>query len=71
MGVTCMANIHAVADNTSWKMVQHALTSYVQTLDVFLASEQLKQCAERIYGEDSEETNAADKRSHSLLVRLG
>jgi hypothetical protein len=73
LGVTCMANVHALADGASWiwKAVQRALTGCVETLDIFHACEHLHHCAEQIHGEGSKETDAAYERGRSLLVRLG
>jgi len=73
LGVTCMGNVHALADGASWiwKAVQRALTGCVQTLDIFHACEHLHQCAERIHGEESEETDTSYKHGRGLLIRLG
>jgi hypothetical protein len=73
LGVTCMSNVHALADGASWiwKAVQRALTGCVQTLDIFHACTHLHQCAERIHGEETEETDLAYKHGRGLLIRLG
>jgi hypothetical protein len=73
LGVTCMANVHALADGASWiwKGVQRVLTGCVQTLDIFHACAHLHKCAERIHGQESKETKAAYVQGRALLIRLG
>jgi hypothetical protein len=73
LGVTCLANVHALADGASWiwKAVQRCLTGCVQTLDFFHGCQHVSKCAERIHGEDTAETKAAFKRGRTLLVSQG
>ena len=73
LGVTCLANVHALADGASWiwKAVQRVLTGCVQTLDIFHGCGHVHKCAERIHGEDSAETKAAFKQGRTLLVSQG
>jgi hypothetical protein len=73
LGVTCMANVHVLADGASWiwKAVQRVLTGCVQTLDFFHGCEHLSKCAERIFGEDTSETRAAYEQGRALLARQG
>jgi hypothetical protein len=73
LGVTCMANVHALADGASWiwKAVQRVLTGCVQTLDFFHACEHLSKCADRIHGEETNEARAAYEQGRALLARDG
>jgi hypothetical protein len=73
LGVTCLANVHALADGASWiwKAVQRCLTGCVQTLDFFHGCQHVSKCAERIHGVDTAETKAAFKRGRTLLVSQG
>lgn len=73
LGVTCWANVHALADGASWiwKAVQRVLTGCEQTLDFFHACEHLSQCAERIFGEGTQEARAAYEKGRSLLAGRG
>lgn len=73
LGVTCLANVHALADGASWiwKAVQRTLTGCVQTLDFFHACQHLHKCAERIFGEDSQEAKTAYRQGRSLLAQQG
>ena len=73
LGVTCLADVHALADGASWiwKAVQRVLTGCVQTLDFFHACAHLSKCAERIYGEDTQEARAAYRKGRSLLASQG
>jgi hypothetical protein len=72
-GVTCLASVHALADGASWiwKAVQRVLTGCVQTLDFFHACAHLSKCAERIYGEDTQEARGAYRKGRSLLASQG
>jgi hypothetical protein len=73
LGVTCLASVHALADGASWiwKAVQRVLTGCVQTLDFFHACEHLSKCAERIFGEDTQEARTAYEQGRALLARQG
>jgi hypothetical protein len=73
LGVTCMANVHVLADGASWiwKAVQRVLTGCMQTLDFYHGCEHLSKCAERIFGENTSETRAAYEQGRSLLIRQG
>ena len=73
LGVTCMANVHALGDGASWiwKSVQRTLTGCVQTLDFYHGCEHLSKCAEGIFGEDTSETRNAYERGQGLLLRQG
>lgn len=73
LGVTCLASVHALADGASWiwKAVQRTLTGCVQTLDFFHACQHLHKCAERIFGEDTQEAKAAYQQGRGLLIRQG
>lgn len=73
LGVTCLANVHALADGASWiwKAVERSLTGCVQTLDFFHACQHLSHCAERLFGEATHETRAAYERSRGLLLWQG
>lgn len=73
LGVTCLADVQALADGASWiwKAVQRVLTGCVQTLDFFHACAHLSKCAQRIHGEETKETRAAYTQGRSLLARQG
>jgi hypothetical protein len=73
LGVTCLANVHALADGASWiwKAVGRVLTGCVQTLDFYHACQHLAKCAERIFGEATPEAKAAYRNARSLLARDG
>ncbi len=73
LGVTCLASVHALADGAGWiwKAVQRVLTGCVQTLDFFHACAHLSKCAERIHGEDTQETRVAYRKGRSLLASQG
>jgi hypothetical protein len=73
LGVTCLANVHALADGAGWiwKSVQRSLTGCVQTLDFFHACQHLSQCAEDIFGEATGEARAAYEHGRTFLARQG
>jgi hypothetical protein len=73
LGVTCLANVHVLADGARWiwKAVQRSLTGCVQTLDFFHACEHLSTCAERIFGEETGEARSAYAHGRELLLRQG
>lgn len=73
LGVTCMANVHALADGAGWiwKAVQRSLTGCVQTLDFFHACQHLSQCADNIFGEGTSAARTAYETSRGLLARHG
>lgn len=73
LGVTCLASVHALADGASWiwKAVQRVLTGCVQTLDFFHACAHLSKCAQRIYGEGTQEARGAYRKGRGLLARQG
>jgi hypothetical protein len=73
LGVRCLASIHVLADGASWiwKAVQRVLTGCVQTLDFYHAAQHVSRCAERVYGEGSEEKKVAYRHARGLLVRQG
>jgi hypothetical protein len=73
LGVTCLANVHALADGASWiwKAVQRSLTGCVQTLDFFHGCEHLSKCAQRIDGEGTAAARTAYTHGRDLLVRQG
>jgi hypothetical protein len=73
LGVTCMASVHALGDGASWiwKAVERCLTGCVQTLDFFHACQHLHKCAERIFGEGTNETREAYRQGRTLLAKNG
>jgi hypothetical protein len=73
LGVTSLASVHALADGASWiwKAVQRTLTGCVQTLDFYHACQHLHKCAQRIFGEGTNETKAAFRHARGLLARQG
>jgi hypothetical protein len=73
LGVTCLAQVHALADGAGWiwKAVQRCLSGCVQTLDFFHGCQHLHRCAERIFGEQTGETRAAYRQGRGLLLRQG
>jgi hypothetical protein len=73
LGVTSLATVHALADGASWiwKAVQRCLTGCVQTLDFFHGCHHLHKCAERIFGEETSKTRAANKHARGRLLRQG
>jgi hypothetical protein len=73
LGVGCLARVHVLGDGASWiwKAAQRVLTGCLQTLDFWHACQRLHQCAERIYGEDTPETQAAYKAGRTWLLRQG
>jgi hypothetical protein len=73
LGVTCMADVHALGDGAAWiwKSVDRVLTGCTQTLDFFHACEHLNQCAQGIFGEDTLESRAAFESSRGLLLSQG
>lgn len=73
LGVKCLAGVHALADGASWiwKAVRRCLTGCVQTLDFFHACQHLSQCAQRIFGEGTNEARAAYEHGRGLLARGG
>jgi hypothetical protein len=73
MGVGCMANLHVLADGASWiwKAVGRVLTGCVQTLDFWHACQHLNRCAERVYGEGTQEQKVAYRHAQGLLLRQG
>ena len=73
LGVTAFAAVHAVGDGAKWirKAVDRCRTGCRQTLDVYHACEHLSTCAERIFGEGTEEKRAAFERGRGLLLSGG
>lgn len=73
LGVNCMGSLHVLADGATWiwKAVGRTLTGCVQTLDFYHACQHVSRCAERIYGEGSEEKKAAYRHARGLLLRQG
>jgi hypothetical protein len=73
LGVTCLAGLHVLADGASWiwKAVNRVLTGCVQTLDFYHACQHLSRCAERIFGEGTEEKRSAYRHARGLLLRQG
>jgi hypothetical protein len=73
LGVQCLASVHALADGARWiwKAVERVFTGCLQTLDFFHACAHLHKCAERIYGEDTQEAKAGYKQGRTLLVSQG
>jgi hypothetical protein len=73
LGVTCWASVHVLADGASWiwKAVQQALTGCLQTLDFYHACQHLNRCAERIFGEQTQEQRAAYRHARGLLLGQG
>jgi hypothetical protein len=73
LGVTCWASVQVLADGASWiwKAVQRALTGCVQTLDFYHACQHLNRCAERIFGEKTQEQRAAYRHARGLLLGQG
>ncbi|HLJ93347.1 MAG TPA: hypothetical protein VKU02_09170 [Gemmataceae bacterium] len=73
LGVTCLANVQALADGAGWigKAVQRVRTGCVQTLDFFHACAPLSKCAQRIHGEETKEARIAYRQGRSLLARHG
>jgi hypothetical protein len=73
LGVTCLANVHALADGAGWiwKAVQRSLTGCVQTLDFFHACQHLSKCAERLFGEGTSAARTAYEHGRGLLLRQG
>ena len=74
LGVTCLANVHALADGAGWiwKAVQRlpdrlcADAGLLSRLPTPATS-----CAERIFGEETAETTAAYRHARGLLLRQG
>jgi hypothetical protein len=73
LGVTCLAQVQALADGASWiwKAVQRTLTGCVQTLDFYHACEHLSKCAARIFGEDTRAAQTAYEHGRGLLLWQG
>jgi len=73
LGVTCMANVHVLADGASWiwKAVGRVLTGCVQTLDFYHGCQHLNRCAERVYGKETTEKRVAYRYARGLLLRQG
>jgi len=73
LGVTCWASVQVLADGASWiwKAVQRALSGCVQTLDFYHACQHLNRCAERIFGEKTQEQRAAYRHARGLLLAQG
>lgn len=73
LGVTYWASVQVLADGASWiwKAVQRVLTGCVQTLDFYHAGQHLNRCAERIFGEGTDEHGAAYRHARGLLLRQG
>lgn len=73
LGVTCLANVHALGDGASWiwKAVQRCLTGCTQTLDFFHACQHVHKCAEGIFGEGTSEGRNAYEQGRNLLARKG
>ncbi len=73
LGVTCLANVQALADGAGWiwEAVQRVLTGCVQTLDCFHACAHLSKCAQRIHGEETKEARIAYRQGRRLLARPG
>jgi len=73
LGVTCLADLHALGDGASWiwRAVERCLTGCTQTLDFFHASQHLHQCAEQIFGESTPEKDAAFEQGRALLAAHG
>jgi hypothetical protein len=73
LGVTCLADLHVLADGAGWiwKAVQRSLTGCTQTLDFFHACEHLSRCAGRVFGEDTGAARAAYEQGRGLLLRQG
>jgi hypothetical protein len=73
LGVPYLATVHALADGAAWiwKAVQRSLTGCVQTLDFFHACHHLSKCADRIFGEKTQEARAAYQHGRGLLARQG
>jgi hypothetical protein len=73
LGVTAFAAVHALGDGASWiwKSVERALSGCTQTLDIYHASERLSTCAQRIFGEGTDEATAAFERGRGLLLSDG
>jgi len=73
LGVRALAEVHALADGAGWiwKAVERSLTGCVQTLDIFHACQHVAKCAERIFGEETSDTQTAYRRGRSLLVEKG
>jgi len=73
LGVTAFAGVHAVGDGAKWiwKTVDRCLTGCRQTLDIYHACEHLATCAERIFGEGTDEKRTAFERGRGLLLAAG
>lgn len=73
LGVRCLASLHVLADGAGWiwKAVGRVLTGCVQTLDFYHACQHLGRCAERVYGEGTEEKEVAYRHARGLLLRQG
>ncbi len=73
LGVTCLANLHVLADGAAWiwKAVNRCLTGCLQTLDFYHACQHLSRCAERVYGEKTAEHRTAYRHARGLLLGQG
>jgi hypothetical protein len=73
LGVTCLALVHVLGDGASWiwKAAGRVLTGCMETLDFYHACHYVHQCAERIYGEETNEAKTAYQRGQSLLLSQG
>jgi hypothetical protein len=73
LGVTHLGSVHALGDGAPWiwRWVERCLTGCRQTLDFYHACQHLHDCAERIFGEGTSETQAAYEQGRSLLAQKG
>ncbi len=73
LGVAQWSSVHALGDGASWiwKSVNRVLPGCRETLDIYHASERLSLCAQRIFGQGTDEARAAFERGRDVLLREG